>query len=176
MVFPHYIRTVTNDDLKEELNSHFVRALKKIPSKHGNLLNKCECYGDLFKTFISELEANIEHRIKSKHLSIKKPVKRCKERLFQIMGVVRRLKIEEMAKFKFATNFGIHKETVDHILNNIYKKKTGEVQERLDKIETEELLDVYVFVKFCFQAIKHNKNMLTEKNKIHENILEDFLY
>jgi hypothetical protein len=112
MVFPHYIRTVTNDDLKEELNGLFVRALKKIPSKHDNLLNKCECYGDLFKAFIRELETNIERRIQSKSLAIKKPVKRCKERLFQIMGVVRRLKIEEMAKFKFASNFGVRKETV----------------------------------------------------------------
>ena len=31
MVFPHFVRTVTNDDLKDELNDVFVRALKKIP-------------------------------------------------------------------------------------------------------------------------------------------------
>lgn len=105
-----------------------MRALKKIPSKHDNLLVKCECYSDLFKAFIQELETNIENRIKNKTLSIKKPVKRCKERLFQIMGVVRRLKIEEMAKFKFAPNFGIHKETVEHILNNIFKKRPCEAQ------------------------------------------------
>lgn len=49
-------------------------------------------------------------------MSIKKPVRREKERLFQIMGVVRRLKIEEMAKFKFATNFGLQKATVDYVL------------------------------------------------------------
>lgn len=41
-----------------------------------------------------------------------------------------------MAKFKYATNFGVHKDTVDYIQNHIFKKKLGEIQERLDKIET----------------------------------------
>jgi hypothetical protein len=52
LVFPHFIRTVTNDDLKEELNLIFVRALKKIPFKFENLLSKCENYSDLFKLLI----------------------------------------------------------------------------------------------------------------------------
>lgn len=76
-----------------------------------------------------------------------------------------------MAKYKFATNFGIHKDTLDFILHNIYKNKITDIQDKLSKIENEELLDLYVFVKFCYQAIKHSKNMHTEKNKIHENIL-----
>jgi hypothetical protein len=81
-----------------------------------------------------------------------------------------------MAKFKFATNFGIQQDTVDFILGTVFKKKFSEFQEKLNKIATEEILDCYIFVKLCFQAIKHKKNLLTEKNKIHENILEDFLF
>lgn len=64
-------------------------------------------------------------------MSIKKPVRREKERLFQIMGVVRRLKIEEMAKFKFATNFGLQKATVDYVLEKIFKGQLGEIQSNL---------------------------------------------
>ena len=33
-----------------------------------------------------------------------------------------------------------------------------------------------MFIKYCYQAIKHTENMRIEKHKIHENILEDFLY
>lgn len=72
---------------------------------------------------MKEIENNIEYRIKQNILSIKKPLKRCKQRLFQILGVVRRLKIQEMARFKYATNFGVHKDTVDYIHNHIFKKK-----------------------------------------------------
>ena len=31
MIFPHFVRTVANDDLKDELNDVFVRAVKKVP-------------------------------------------------------------------------------------------------------------------------------------------------
>lgn len=81
-----------------------------------------------------------------------------------------------MARFKYVTNFGVHKETVDFILNKIFKLKIEQTQDKLDKVETEELLDIYIFVKFCYNALNHSKNMHIEKSKIHEDILEDFLY
>lgn len=42
-----------------------------------------------------------------------------------------------MARFKYATNFGVHKDTIDYIHYQLFKKKMSEVQERLDKIETD---------------------------------------
>jgi hypothetical protein len=39
-----------------------------------------------------------------------------------------------MAKLKFATNFGLHKDTIEYIHNNIFKKNFDETQNRLDKI------------------------------------------
>jgi hypothetical protein len=49
-------------------------------------------------------------------------VKKNKERLYQIVGVVRRIKIHEMAKLKFSTNFGLKKDTVDFIIGKIFKR------------------------------------------------------
>lgn len=136
-IFPHFLRTISNDDLKEELNALFVDEMKKIPFKNSNIISQSKLYSDLFKSFIKEIESNIEYRIKNKILSLKKTVKRGKEKQFQIIGVVRRLKIEEMARFKYACNFGVQKDTVDYIINHIFKKKITEIQERLDKIQTE---------------------------------------
>ena len=81
-----------------------------------------------------------------------------------------------MARFKYATNFGVLKETVEFILNKIFKLKIEQTQEKLDKISTEELLDLYIFVKFCYNAVNHSKNMHIQKSKIHEDVLEDFLF
>lgn len=72
-----------------------------------------------------------------------------------------------MARFKYAPNFGVHKDTVEYVLNHIFKKREVDIQERLGKVENEELLDLYIFVKFCLQSIKHSKTMHIEKNKIH---------
>ena len=41
-----------NEDMKEELNSVFIANLKKVPSKHENLLFKCQNYSDLFKLLL----------------------------------------------------------------------------------------------------------------------------
>jgi hypothetical protein len=128
LIIPHFIRTITNEDMKIDLDQAFVRALKKLPSKTESILMRCEHYSDLSKLIMKEIEANIEYRIQKGKLSIKKPVKRSKERLFQIMGVVRRLKIQEMAKFKFSTNFGLQKDTVDYMLNKVFKQKLKDTQ------------------------------------------------
>jgi len=55
-------------------------------------------------------------------LSIKKPVTKDKARLYQIVGVVRRIKIHEMAKLKFASNFGIQKDTVIYLVSKVFKE------------------------------------------------------
>jgi len=85
-------------------------------------------YTDLFGKFLQELEKNIEQRIRNGKLSLKKPVKRSKERLYQIMGVVRRLKIQEMAKFKFSANFGVQKDTIDYLVDKVMKGEVTKIQ------------------------------------------------
>ena len=92
-----------------------------------------------------------------------------------MMGVLRRLKIHEMAKFKFAINFGVELDTINYLRHKIMTGPFVEISRRLEKVDTEELLNIYVFLRFCGQVIKHSKDMRKEKNKIHENILEDFL-
>jgi hypothetical protein len=53
------------------------------------------------------------------------------------MGVVRRLKTEEMARFKFATNFGLHKDTLEYLHDNVFKKHVNEIQKKLQKVSNE---------------------------------------
>jgi hypothetical protein len=40
-----------------------------------------------------------------------------------------------MAKFKYATNFGVQKDTVDFVINKLFKQRITEAQDKLDKIE-----------------------------------------
>ena len=92
------------------------------------------------------------------------------------MGVLRRLKIEEMGKLKFATNFGVEHDTTELIHEKILKMKEEKIQEKLSQIPNEEFIDLYVFVNYCLQAITHSDNMHLAKNKIHERVIEDFLF
>jgi hypothetical protein len=40
MIFPHFIRTLTNDDLKHELDLLYILHLKKLPTKNENIITK----------------------------------------------------------------------------------------------------------------------------------------
>lgn len=52
-IFPHYIRTVQNEDAKDELDYEYTKTLKKIPAKTKCMLTRCKTYGDLFKSILT---------------------------------------------------------------------------------------------------------------------------
>lgn len=52
------------------------------------------------------------------------------------MGVVRRLKIPEMAKFNFAVNFGLDSKKLS-LLHDIFKKDVDDIDSQLDKLEND---------------------------------------
>lgn len=54
-VFPHYLRTVQNEDAKEELELEYLKTLKKILPKTKCMLSRCQTYGDLFKALLKEI-------------------------------------------------------------------------------------------------------------------------
>lgn len=81
-----------------------------------------------------------------------------------------------MAKFKFASNFGVQLDTSQMIQEKVFKMNEENIQSRLSKVPNEEFIDLYVFVKYCYEAITHSENMHLSKNKIHEHVLQDYLF
>lgn len=61
-----------------------------------------------------------------------------------------------MAKLKFASNFGVQLETSELIHDKIFKMSEESIQNSLSKIPNDEFIDLYIFVKYCYQAITHN--------------------
>ncbi len=63
-VFPHFLRTITHEDVKHRLDEEFLRALKQLPTKSDNSLLKVSVkYSDFFSKFLKEIQKNIESRI-----------------------------------------------------------------------------------------------------------------
>lgn len=58
-IFPHFIRTLPNEDVKEDFDYEYVKTLKSLPFKNKCLLSRCKTYGSLFKELIREIETNI---------------------------------------------------------------------------------------------------------------------
>jgi hypothetical protein len=44
-----------------------------------------------------------------------------RERISQLIEILRRVRTPEMAKLKFSTNFGVSVDTIDYVTNFLYK-------------------------------------------------------
>ena len=54
-IFPHFIRCIQNQELKEALDDEFLIALKKLKSKSDSILIQSKNYSDFFDQFNSEI-------------------------------------------------------------------------------------------------------------------------
>jgi len=114
-VWPQFIRTVQNQETKYELDAVFLKSLKSnLPKKvrrmlkqSNSLINSSNKYSDFLNTLLNIIEDQLEKRIEEGALSIRKKVRMDKERIFQMIEVIRHVKTPEMARMKFGTNFGI---------------------------------------------------------------------
>ena len=59
-----------------------------------------------------------------------------------------------MAKFKFASNFGLQKGTIEFLSEKVLRENRANLQKRLSEVNNEEFIDLYVFVKYSTSAIE----------------------
>jgi hypothetical protein len=181
-VWPQFIRTVQNQETKYELDAIYLKTLKntlpKKVSRHlsqsNSLINTSNRYSDFLNTLLEIIEEQLERRIESGALSIRKKVRMDKERIFQMIEVIRHVKTPEMARLKFGTNFGISPETIHMMEAELYSVDAKNACSKLSSIPEFELLNLYLFVKFCRNALT-KKDIHLEKRMIKEEILEEFL-
>lgn len=57
-----------------------------------------------------------------------------KERIFQMIEVIRHIRTSEMARLKFSTNFGISPDTMHSIESKLYSAPLTEASVHLDRI------------------------------------------
>lgn len=91
-----------------------------------------------------------------------------------MIEVIRHVKTSEMARLKFGTNFGISPDTIHMMETELYTADLKNACSKLDNITEFELLNLYVFVKFCRNALI-SKDIHLEKRMIKEEIIEEFL-
>ena len=76
-----------------------------------------------------------------------------KERIFQLLEILRRVKPADMSQLKFITNFGIRWEGIDYIKKKLYFVSIEKVQDKINKIPTEDFLKLYLYISICDDMI-----------------------
>ena len=172
-LFQLYLRTIQNEATQTKLDLAYLREVSKLPKKIPNLVNTVETYSEFFKKFREEIEQNISHRIETKRLSMKKRIKMERSRIVQLIEILRRIRTHEMAKLKFAINFGLSSEGMDFVLNKIYFSSLDKLQDKINRIPTQDFLKLYLYVSICDDMIS-GKYTRKDMNQISTLIFKDF--
>lgn len=78
-----------------------------------------------------------------------------------------------MSKLKFAINFGLSGEGMEYVTNKIYFSSLDKLQEKINKIPTQDFLKIYLYISICDDMIS-GKYFRKDINKISTLILKDF--
>ena len=112
-MMPFYIATVQNSATKEELDQELLKSLRKLPRKKESLVYQSENYGGLLSSLRNCLDEALVKLIEKREIQLKNKEKIEKGRVFQLIEIIRRIKTEEMGKFKFLSNFGVQPSNID---------------------------------------------------------------
>lgn len=115
-------------------------------TQNETILNSSERYSDFFKRLRDEIEKNITYRIENKLLSLHEKQKMDKERIVQVIEILRRVNTQEMAKLKYSTMFGVSVDAIDIVTNGIYNANLKDIQGLLNKIPNQELIHLYLYI------------------------------
>ncbi|KRX00136.1 hypothetical protein PPERSA_10635 [Pseudocohnilembus persalinus] len=172
-LFPVFVRTIQNEYTAKELDKLYLHEIGKLPKKHKNMINTQESYSQFLQFFLRELEENIINRIETKRLSLKKRIKMERSRVYQLVEILRRVKTPEMAKLKFLSNFGLSIDGINYIQNKVYFAKLENIQEKIQKIPTQDILKLYMYINICNDLLT-GKLQRKEKKYLSTLVLKGF--
>jgi hypothetical protein len=111
-------------------------------------------------TFNTKDKENGSYQIQAKK---KGKVLMDKARIFQLIEIVRRIKTEEMVRFKFLMNFGVEKETVER-LKRMTLDEEEEARKNVEQMGEEELWVIRLYLELCadlLDGVKIHKGLRT---------------
>ncbi|CAD8180779.1 unnamed protein product [Paramecium pentaurelia] len=166
-------------DVKENININkilddaYFKELQKLPKKNNSIIMQCKTYSELFLRLLDELNLNLVQRIENGNLKNYADTIMAKERIFQFIEVLRHVKTEEMGKFKFALNFGLVQQVLEHIKQSILLDDISNIQQNISKISNHDLVPFYLYVNLSSKILK-GEQIHKEQKDVNECVYLEF--
>lgn len=139
------------------MDEALLNEIRKLPVQNENILTKSMKYSDLIKNLLSLVEESLINRIKQKIISLKSKKFMDKSRIFQLIEIIRRVKTNEMARFKFLTNFGISLKNYEILTKDLLFKSMKEIPEIFSTFHNDEILPLYLYLLLCSELLAGKK-------------------
>ena len=170
--FYYYYKTQKNRKTYEILENLNYEKLNELYYKNPNCITTVNTWKSFFEIIVKQISGNILERISQKKINITKMYKLAGSRLYQLIGIIRKIKLAEAIKFRYIPNFLLNRESVDFIkkMLTVHKKKTQIVLNNIKNI------DIFVFFMFFnLITLRFNDKEIKNRNKINPNMLKLFL-
>lgn len=167
-----YYKTVKNTKTYQKLEEYFYITLDELYFKNPNCIVNVHTWKNFFEIIVKKISVNILERISQKKIKINKMYKLASERLFQLIGLVRKIQLAESIKFRYVSNFLIKREALEFIekMLTVHKNKTQQVLNNIGNI------DIFViFMYFNLITLRFEDKEIKNRNKINPNMLKLFL-
>ena len=92
-----------------------------------------------------------------------------KARIFQLIEIVRRIKTEEMVRFKFLRNFGVDGESVEKMKMTVLEEEEG-AKKIIEELGEDEVWVVRLYLELCTNFLSGEKIHKGRRGRIIKNI------
>ncbi|CAK59149.1 unnamed protein product (macronuclear) [Paramecium tetraurelia] len=160
-------------DLWKKVDDVYFKELQRLPKKNNSIIMQCKTYSELFLKLLDELNINLACRIEKGELKNYADTAMPKERIFQFIEVLRHVKTQEMGKFKFALNFGLVQQVLEHIKQKILLDDFSNIQEHISKISNHDLVPFYLYVNLSSKILK-GEQIHKEQKDVNECVYLEY--
>ncbi|CAD8190995.1 unnamed protein product [Paramecium pentaurelia] len=155
------------------LDDAYFKELQKLPRRYNSIIMNCNTYSELFLKLLDELNKNLVQRIETGELKNYADTIMPKERIFQFIEVLRHVRTQEMGKFKFALNFGLLQQVLEHIKQHILLDDLSNIQQHISKITNRDLVPFYLYVNLSSKILK-GEQIHKEQKDVNECVYMEF--
>ncbi len=147
--------------------------ISKLYFKNASFILTIKNWKEFFHKYVSEISKNIIQRIESKKLKLSSTYKWTNDRLYQLIGCVKKLDIFNAIDFKFYGNFIFENNNID-MMKNLMTVNQLRIQNVLNRISNMDILISFLYFNLITLRFE-DREKITNAKKVNPNLTKLFL-
>ena len=171
--FYYFLQTFKDKNLQKILEDFLQKKLAKLWFRQKNVILNIYTKSEFFARINLEVSTNAIDRIRNLSLSLKKKYQINRDRLFQLVGSLKSIDVDDFFRFKYLSNFLFSPDSKAILQRAIFVPE-NKFQTMLVKISNIDLLIISFYLNFGITRFEKGVSGI-DGTKINPNLLKVFL-